>query len=353
MGVDKEMIKSVIEAGIKAPSGDNCQPWRFRLREDGVDVINDESRDTSLYNVNNRASYVAHGALIENMRIFAGALGYDTAIRLFPSGGKDNVVATLEFKRSDKRPNKLLPYIDKRCTNRQAYKKMPLPAGAAEALKGQVKEIGEGAVLLVEGRIEKETVAKAASLNDRLLFKNRGLHDFLFDHIRWDEKEAKDSGDGLDIRTLGLNAFQRRVFSALRPWRAAKIANLFGFSRLAASQAYKLCRDSSALGLILMDGLSPGAFVKGGRLLERVWLTASSLGLAFQPMTGVTFLIQRLHTADGAGLSERQKKLLREAEKELMTVFPMGKERAVIMLFRIGYAPPPVRSLRRAASIET
>ncbi len=352
MQIDEETLNSIIEYGVKAPSGDNCQPWRFRRYKDGLHVINDESRDTSLYNVKNIASFVAHGALIENMRISAGAQGYDMRIKLFPGKGKDNIVATLEFKRSGIRTDKLLPFINRRCTNRQAYKKMPLPGSAVKLLKESVKDIGEGTVFLVEGKKEKEIAAKAVSLNDRLLFENRRLHDFLFDHIRWNEKEAKESGDGLDLRTLGLNAFQRRVFRAMRSWRAVKIANLFGFSRLAQSETYKLCRDSSALGMILMDGLSPEAFMTGGRLLERVWLTAASLGLSFQPMTGITFLIQRLHMAGGEGLSEAHKNLLRDAGKDLKKVFPMEKDKATIMLFRIGHAPEPVMSLRRRVEME-
>ncbi len=351
MSMDRELLMGVIEAGIKAPSGDNCQPWRFRLLQDGIQVINDGPRDTSLYNANNIASYIAHGALIENMRISAATIGRDTVIRLFPSGGVDGVVACLEFKKSDVKADRLLPQIERRCTNRRAYKKTPLPGNAAEALRGCAGSIGGGEVFLVEGRTEMETAAKAASLNDRLLFENRRLHDFLFEHIRWSKKEAEECGDGLDIRTLGLNALQRMAFRAMRQWQAVRIANLCGFSRIAQSGSYRLCAGSSALGMILMDGTSDNAFVQGGRLLQRVWLTAASLGLAFQPMTGVTFLIQRLRMAGGEGLNEGHRELLRKAEKDLLTVFPMEKGRAVIMLFRVGYAPEPVRSLRRAAML--
>ena len=34
-----EVVRKIIEAGIRAPSGDNCQPWRFEVRGSEVDVI--------------------------------------------------------------------------------------------------------------------------------------------------------------------------------------------------------------------------------------------------------------------------------------------------------------------------
>jgi len=46
----KEVIKKIIEAGIMAPSGENCQPWRFEVRGNKISIFNIPERDTSLYN---------------------------------------------------------------------------------------------------------------------------------------------------------------------------------------------------------------------------------------------------------------------------------------------------------------
>lgn len=46
----KEVIKEILESAIYAPSGENNQPWKFRLKDNGIDVFNVPERDTSLYN---------------------------------------------------------------------------------------------------------------------------------------------------------------------------------------------------------------------------------------------------------------------------------------------------------------
>ncbi|MBI5469149.1 MAG: nitroreductase [Deltaproteobacteria bacterium] len=352
MKIDEDILNSIIEYGVKAPSGDNCQPWRFRFDKDRLLIINDEARDTSLYNVRNIASFVAHGALLENMQIAAVSFGYDMAAVLFPKGEKNSVIAAVEFKRSQAKADELFPYIRKRCTNRWPYLRVELEENITRALREEAMSFPGGEVFLAGGEREKKIIAGAASLNDRLLFENRRLHDFLFDHIRWTEKEAKETRDGLDIMTLGLNPVQRRLFKALKSWEFVKTLNRVGLSRLVPMQTYKLIKGSSAVGLVAMKGTSPESFVAGGRLLERVWLRATSLGLSFQPITGSTFLIQRLYLTDGEGLDNAHKDLLLGAEKELKRVFPIEKDNAIIMLFRVGYASTPVLSLRLPAKIE-
>ena len=67
-----------------APSGENCQPWRFIVDGDKIKIFNIPERDTSLYNVLQFGSFVAHGALIENMLIASSAVGCRGIIQLFP-----------------------------------------------------------------------------------------------------------------------------------------------------------------------------------------------------------------------------------------------------------------------------
>lgn len=45
----EEIIRQIIEAGIRAPSGENSQPWRFLLKGDLIELYNLPERDESLY----------------------------------------------------------------------------------------------------------------------------------------------------------------------------------------------------------------------------------------------------------------------------------------------------------------
>ncbi len=61
--MDKEDIKKILEMAVYAPSGENCQPWRFEVRDSKIDIFNLPERDQSLYNHGQMASYFAHGVL--------------------------------------------------------------------------------------------------------------------------------------------------------------------------------------------------------------------------------------------------------------------------------------------------
>ncbi|MEE9542646.1 MAG: hypothetical protein V3V95_02545, partial [Thermodesulfobacteriota bacterium] len=320
---------------------------------------NEAERDTSLYNTLNSASFIAHGALIENMDIAAKEAGFKMTAELFPEGEASSLVASIRFEGGEGEgaieKDALYPFIETRCTNREAYRAKGLEDSVKEALKGVTQETGHdnGKLFLIEEKFQLKIAAGVASLNDRLLFENQKLHDFLFAHIRWTKEEAEATRDGMDIRTLGLNPMESRIFKLLASWSTVKFMNRFGLSRMLPGKTFKVCKGSSAMGLIQMEGLSPKSFVLGGRLLERVWLKASSLGLAFQPMTGVPFLIQRLYLEEDPGLSQAHKTLLKDAEVALKKVFPIDKEKATIMLFRIGYAEEPrARSFRQDIKIE-
>jgi nitroreductase len=64
--IPKDIILKIVEAGTWAPSGDNCQPWRFTWNGQKLLLFNVSERDTSLYNSSQRASFIAHGAVLEN-----------------------------------------------------------------------------------------------------------------------------------------------------------------------------------------------------------------------------------------------------------------------------------------------
>ncbi|MDP3030410.1 MAG: hypothetical protein Q8O04_13175 [Deltaproteobacteria bacterium] len=357
--ISKDIIFKIVEAGTWAPSGDNCQPWRFTWNGQELLLFNVPQRDTSIYNSRQRASLIAHGAVLENMDIAARSHGYSMRPTLFSAirlrrtsskGEQNSLIAAIEFQESPKVNDPLLPFITKRVTNRNPYKrKRHIDKEAIAALMSipTGKNIGE--LYLEGGREKMRFLAKAVSIHDRMLFKNQNLHHFVFEHIRWSEKESLQTKDGMPIKTMGLNSLQTPAFKLLRNWGLVSFLNIFGLSRIIPFQSYKLCLGSSAMGLIQMPGTTPEDFVLGGRLLQRVWLTATKHGLAFHPMTGITFLIQRLYLDREPGFSEAHKKLLEKAWGYLQSVFPVDRSKGIIMLFRLGYAPiPSVRAPRRA-----
>jgi len=343
----KEEIIKIVKAGTLAPSGDNSQPWRVYFDGKKLYLKNLQYRDRSLYNVRNIASYVAFGAMIENMIIMAKSLGYDTSIELFPHSEKSSIVAILSFIKAQVICDPLLPYINKRCVNRKKYKLKKLEPRVKESLLKVIKDFKEAELYIVEDDREKKKLAKILSLNDRILFENKNLHHCLFNYLRWSEEEIENTKDGMGVRSLELGNIRSKMFRLLSSWNLVRCLNIFGFSRIIPLRSYNLCKSSSALCMLLMKDLRLKSFVEGGRVFQRIWLTATSLDLSLQPMTGITFLIQRLHMANGKDLSITHQRLLMDLEKQLKSIFPINRDKLMIMAFRLGYADPPSdKSLR-------
>jgi nitroreductase len=338
-------IKTIVEAALLAPSGDNCQPWKVIIGEHQMTLLNVPERDTSLYNFRQRASFIAHGAFLENAVIASSACGYSAKIETFPDESNPNLVARVFFERSEKRDADLYSYIRLRTTNRKLYNAKPLTLAQEATLENSARFLGFGSVKLLKGT-GKKTVARIIVLNDRLVFENARLHSFLFDHLRWTEEEAQRTKDGLYVGTLEISPFQVPGLRLLRHWSMVRALNGAGLSRIIGKKAQRLALSASAIGMVTMPDDKNIDFLNGGRIVQRVWLEATRMGLRFHPMTGFVFLMQRVSAGNTEGLAESHIGMIRSAEQGLRTAYDLKKE-TVVMLFRVGYgASPMARSLR-------
>jgi len=341
-------LRAILDAGALAPSGDNLQPWLVeRNGDNGLEIVVDRSRDHSLYNYGFRASLIALGALVENMSIAARHAGYEAAVTIVPPAEGGLPSCRLAFARAAGAADPLVAAIPARCTNRRPYQSTPLKEGAVEALTREGRRNPQARFRLIANRDEMKTVARAASLNDRLLFEMRRLHDDLYSTVRWTEAEAEATRDGLFVKTLELGPMGPG-FRAMRSWPVTSLLNLVGSSRFAPRHSYQAFLRSSAFGFLQMQGTSPEAYVEGGRVLERLWLTATAEGLSLQPMAGTLYLLQYLGTEAGKRWKGAHQNLLQEGRRALDPILGLDSGKAAILLFRVGYGPAPsARSLRR------
>lgn len=350
--ISLEDIRKILEVAVHAPSGENCQPWRFIVKDNKIDIFNIPEKDLSLYNFRQLGSFVAHGALIENIVITSSALGYKTSVNLFPNQKDEKHVATVVLEKSTPKEESLYPYITKRVTNRKSYKTTPLTQEQKKQLLESAKEIGEGEVRIIEDSDKKKELAKALTVSDRLLFEVRKIHDFLFGHISWTEEEALERKSGFYVKEMELSPPQEKAFKLFRNWNILNFFNKLGFSKMAAKGNTKLYAASSAFAVVLVNGNTQKDFVIGGRIMQRVWLKTTKMGLSVQPVTGVIFFIQRILGGGAQDFSSEQINLVKNAYKTITDTFEAGKK-VIPMFFRIGDGgEPTARSLRLSPNIE-
>lgn len=342
----RDVLQKIINAGIKAPSGENCQPWRFEVRGNKISVFNIPERDQSLYSWGQRASFLAHGALLENMTITGSRLGYKAVIDLFPESGEKNLVAHVAFQKLVPQKEPLYYAIEKRTTNRKPYKKIPLSRKEKDELLEVNKDIKGAKILLVDDSEKIGVLAKYASKNEKILFENKSLHNFFFSHINWNLAEDKEKSIGFYIDTLELPPPARLGFKLFKNWTVLNIFNKAGLSNMVSLVNSKVHSSSSAMGVVTIQNIEPKDFILAGRIMERLWLTATDLGLSLQPLTGVLFLRLRVISGDKDNFSPRHVKLIEDVYNKIKNIFEVADDN-IVMLFRLGKSDgPSARSSR-------
>lgn len=350
----KDIIKNILEYAVNAPSGNNSQPWKFKVKENKIYIYNVSDGDITPYNFDQKGSYIAHGTLIENISIIALKYGYLANVEIFPDKNNADIIAIVTLDKTGPKKDSLFDFIINRATNRRIYQKTPLkPEHKEEILKIQQEVDNGGKIKLIEDIKEIEKVAWALGLHERLIFENKMIHDIVFSSILWSEKENAEKRKGLYIKTKfpDMPSFMLPVMKIFGNWMFVNIVNKLGLAKKIQKQSAESCISSSALCAILVDGETNEDYLNGGRLLQRIWLTITKLGLSLQPMTGIPYLARRILIGDLSGFSPEQVELIKRANEEINNAFNEDRK-TVLIIFRIGYnSHLPVKTLKLSPEI--
>jgi len=340
-------IETILEYAIMAPSGDNCQPWLFKVDGLTVDLFNDPDKDKSLYNIKQRASLIAHGALLETIRTAAPSIGLYANQQLFPQTANPNHIARLTFKPGPVELSARFKAIPERHTNRERYQPVNISDNQVLGWLNLPEDNGEKIWASTQTK-QIDHLAEQLCLNDRLVFEVADLHGFLFKQVRWNNIEARETGDGLDIKTLGLNTMDQLSFPWLKNYGLISILNKLGFSRIVQLKSRQLLKTASAIAIVTMPDCTSTDYVQGGMLWQRLLLQLTSEGLTAQPVAGLACLMQ----SNREGLLEcqltvKQRHLLQQRRKALLKIAGCDESSTLLTTFRIGRGPKVVRALRR------
>jgi nitroreductase len=332
-------IERILHAGNQAPSGENCQPWCFVVRDQAIEVHMLPERDQSAYSWGQRASYLATGAVIENIVVAASTERYRAEAYYFPNAKDDSHIATIELAKDPRlQVDPLAAFIDTRISNRKPYKKGSLTDEECTALIRAAG--GEESFVLIENPEELKRLGRVGATNEEVMLANQSLHNFFFSHVSWTKEEDEKKKIGFYIKTLELPPPAQVMFKAFRHWSVMSKLSKIGFNRVVAKQNAATNASASAMGALMLERTEPLDFVKVGRAVERLWLTATSLGFAFQPLTGVLFFKLKIAGGETDAFSPEEQKLIMDAYAEASQIYKAG-ERHVAFMFRIGRGDAP------------
>ena len=350
--ISRETMIRLVEAATLAPSAENLQPWRFDIEDDSITVALDLSRQLPS-DQGDMLGLTSIGACIENAVIAGSAEGLRAKVQLVADSFRNRSgeaiwpiarLALIDGGRHDL----LAEYLASRCTSRRME-----PRRVSEQV---LHELGQSCadfsgVDVYWVRSEQlQEFAYLVGLGNRIRFEHRAFHQELFQSLRFSKEDAERTRDGLDVATLQLPWGAMSIMNSLRTWPRMKLANLFGFSRGVARQATQEVLRSGAVGILAVADAEAGRLVHGGRALERLWLTATRLGLCFHPTASLPVFLAH-GRAGGRQLLPRHAGVVRNISERFSRLYPMLDGNVVQMAFRVGFGPkPPVRSLRKPST---
>lgn len=353
--IPNEYILKLIEAGIQAPSADNCQPWKFKLLENGFELWLNAANMGLFFDVKQVATQISCGALIENVVTLAHALGLTTQINCFNKSRATyedtSKFAQLTFIPTDNPADAedVSQTLFNRHTNRDLFQfNKQIPAALITELTGLVQSNEDYCLHTYTTPNDRKAIIQTITATDTIRFIHEQIHKDFYKVLRFGDT-AQQTRDGLAAATLGIESFMIPLLELLKPWRVTKLLNHIGLHHIMAFRGTWLPMMSSSL-IVAIVHQGPTDYVESGRIMQRFWLQANKIGLSVQALGALPLFLARLHLAQGEGFTPAQLETLIGLETDFANITPhFNKETdQLIMLFRLGYEKKPaIRPHRR------
>lgn len=325
-------LSSIVEAGLWAPSADNRHYFRVQGATDGLCVSASEPYFTLPYH-RRILCLISFGAVVENMVVRASRHGYRVDVALAPDPSDPALIAELRLVQGAQDADSALDAaIFTRHTNRRLVFSGPrLAEDALVSLRKALLSLDGVSLRFLDAPRERSRLLRLVRIAESERFNTRAMHRDLFSSVRFDVGWRAAADDGLPPGALGVEPGMRWAFSQLRHWPVMNALRHIGFHHALGFRAADLpCRFAPHCGALTTSlPLEAGALTVG-RALQRIWLRAESLGLAFQPLAGAALLALPGYTDVPARTRER----LQRGWKELTPEIPL-------IVFRLGRAPRP------------
>jgi molybdopterin/thiamine biosynthesis adenylyltransferase len=355
---------TLIEAAVQAPSGGNCQPWRFLARDQQIWVLHDRQRSASFLDFHDSAALASLGAAIENIVLAAHAAGSSARVQTFPTDVPPTTpdlpcIAKVDLRDTQQDAVELEDHcfdhlhaaIFRRQTCRSLGTRQALDPSEAEVLRAASRSVPGCNLQLIEDQAELDEIGDILGRGDQIRMFHRQLHAELMRELRWTPEQTRRTRDGIDVETLELSRLDRVGLDLCRSFESLSHLQRSGGGHKLTKASSKAVAAASAVGLIVTEDHDAEDFVRGGRSMQRLWLTAQSLDLAVQPLSALPFLFARLSRGSVDAFSQQLRQALQELRQRYLRLFDLAPHCGEVLLVRIARATPSrVRALRRPIS---
>lgn len=351
---DRPPLEEILDLARWAPSGDNTQPWRFEiLADDQVVVQAFDTREHCVYDLTGHPSQISVGAMLETLRIAAAARGYEAHVTRRSEAPDRHPVFDVRLRAdaksaADRSSAAALALVIKtRSVQRRPLSMRPLERREKAALAASV---GEGFELrFLEGFTARWRMAALLFSSAWLRLTMREAYEVHRQVIDWG---ARFSDDKVPAAAVGLDPLTTKLMAwVMQDWRRVVFFNRF----LGGTFAPRLQLDfvpaiACAAHVLVLARKAPRSiddYVAAGGAVQRLWLTASALGLQHQPE--LTPLIFSGYAREGRIFSAdpRMMPAAERIARRFETVVGQAAASLAVWMGRLGAGKPATaRSLR-------
>lgn len=256
--------RELVRCATLAPNGHNAQPWKFRLRDNAIDIVPDWNRRTPVVDPDDHHLWASLGCAAENLVEAAAASGRHAEVRTSPTA------VEITLTPSGVRRSALFEAIPRRQSTRAPFDARMIPSTELGYLERAVKDPSVQVLLLTDrrqiARVRDYVVAgNSAQMADPAFVAE------LKSWIRFNRRDAAQSRDGLYAGASGN--------PALPSWIGSMAFDLL-FSASSENKKYiKQIDNSAGIAIFAATTDGPGGWVAAGRACERFLLQATALDI--------------------------------------------------------------------------
>jgi hypothetical protein len=254
-----EFAEVVVDAA-RAPSVHNSQPWRFRLTGTAIEVHLDPQRVLAATDPTGRNARISCGAASYTLALALAARGTPAIVRIPATGTLLALLVPGTPRPPTPQEKGLHRAVGRRHSNRQPFLDTAVPATARTALVDAARAEGGWLDLIVD-RAALESAAGLVGTADGILNDDPAYRA----ELRAWTRTGPQAVDGV-VRDLGGPAPHPAELLVRRD-----------FGGLGSPRPYE---EEPTLGALGVSGWQPHDDVRAGMVLQRVLLSATTLGLA-------------------------------------------------------------------------
>jgi|AGTN01.2.fsa_nt_gi hypothetical protein len=200
MNAQNEDFRKMIEFAIKAPSGHNTQPWKYRIGSDRIEIIPDFSKTLPVVDADNRELFISLGCAVENLCISASNLYYQSDMQI----AEDGTITVLLTKSEAVIPDTLISQISVRQTNRNVYDYKIIDDKVLEKCLQVLSSQKDIKLHYWEnGTAQFDSLSNFVLRGNILQMDNKDFTDELKSWMRYNKKDSESKQDGLAYDVFG------------------------------------------------------------------------------------------------------------------------------------------------------